>query len=310
MKQLFKHTPPVQQLLLLVIVTFSCWFVISFAGTIVAMLFWGHEAITNTSELLNNIAFLKYFQVVQSIGLFIIPPILFEFLTCGNIALNHFRKIRISYTLLALAILAVIAAQPFISLLGVFNNGIEFPDFFVHIEEWMRDKEADAQRATEVFLSASDWPHTLLNAIIIAVIPAIGEELMFRGSLQRVFQTIFKNKHLAVIITAVLFSAIHVQFFGFLPRFVLGVIFGYLMVYGKNIWLPIIAHFTNNFMAFIIYQSYTNDNITKSNPLDAGHEYPDIIWVIFSLLGTIAILYLCHWIVEKKHTSNSSANLF
>ena len=93
-------------------------------------------------------------------------------------------------------------------------------------------------------------PETLsgmwLNLVIIAALPAIGEELIFRGVFQKILQNLFRSGHLSVWFTSFLFSAIHFQFYGFLPRFILGLIFGYLFLWSRNIWLPVIAHFINN----------------------------------------------------------------
>jgi membrane protease YdiL (CAAX protease family) len=93
----------------------------------------------------------------------------------------------------------------------------------------------------------------MVNLLMIGVIAAVGEELIFRGVLQRLMIGMVKNVHLAVLITAILFSAFHFQFFSFLPRFVLGVVLGYLMYYGRSIWYPILAHFVNNAMGVIYY---------------------------------------------------------
>ncbi|TAF81977.1 MAG: CPBP family intramembrane metalloprotease, partial [Sphingobacteriales bacterium] len=88
--------------------------------------------------------------------------------------------------------------------------------------------------------------------LMIAILPAIGEELFFRGTIQNIFTALFKNPHVAVWLTAILFSAIHLQFYGFLPRMFLGALFGYLFIWGKSIWLPILGHFLNNGFAVIM----------------------------------------------------------
>jgi CAAX protease family protein len=85
------------------------------------------------------------------------------------------------------------------------------------------------------------------------VVAAVGEELIFRGLIQRLMSDMVKNAHLAIVITALLFSAFHFQFFSFLPRFVLGLVLGYMMFYGRSIWYPILAHFVNNAMGVIYY---------------------------------------------------------
>jgi hypothetical protein len=86
---------------------------------------------------------------------------------------------------------------------------------------------------------------------MIAFLPAIGEELLFRGVIQRIFTSWTRNQHWGIWISAILFSALHMQFYGFIPRVFLGVLFGYLLVWSGSIWLPIIAHFINNAVAVV-----------------------------------------------------------
>ncbi len=117
----------------------------------------------------------------------------------------------------------------------------------------LRTLEADAEDMMMAFTSAKNLWGLLVNLLMIGVIAAVGEELIFRGLLQRLLWGMVKNIHLAVVITAILFSAFHFQFFSFLPRFVLGLVLGYLMHYGRSIWYPIVAHFVNNAMGVIYY---------------------------------------------------------
>lgn len=290
MKQYFKDIPYSHQFILLVVLILSSWVFLTLLGGIIAVPIWGIETLSNPQSLLNNRAFLKYFQIIQSFALFIIPALLFEYLTY-NSPFNARRKYSQFYLMIFASILIIVVAQPFISLTGIINNNLSLPESLIDLEVWMRDKENSAAKTTEIFLSSSHWSESLLNILIIAILPAIGEELLFRRSVQRILTGIFKRKHLAIFISAALFSAIHIQFFGFLPRFILGVIFGYLMMYSKNIWLPITAHFTNNFMAYIIYQHYINDINNESNPLQAGEKHPETFWIIISFVGIIVLIY-------------------
>ncbi|WP_075591658.1 CPBP family intramembrane glutamic endopeptidase [Labilibacter marinus] len=289
MKSSFKDISYTHQLVLLVILVLVSWGLLTIMGTIIAIPIWGMDSLSNPNILLNNQSFLKYFQVIQSFALFIIPPFLFKYLVEKFPSTTRNKHPQI-ILLIFLSALVVVLAQPFVSITGIINNNLSFPDSLQYIEDWMRGKEDSAQRATEIFLSYSHWSESILNICIIAILPAIGEELLFRGTIQPILMGIFKRKHLAIIITAALFSAIHIQFFGFLPRFILGVIFGYLMLYGKNIWLPISAHFINNFMAFMMYQVYLSDADNENNPLNVSEEYPSPIWITLSIIGVILIL--------------------
>jgi len=106
----------------------------------------------------------------------------------------------------------------------------------------------------------------LVNLLMIGVLAAIGEELIFRGLFQGLLTRMLKNPHIAILITALLFSAFHFQFFSFLPRFVLGIVLGYLMYLGRSIWFPIIAHFVNNAMGVIYY--YFNSKGSSDDMLE------------------------------------------
>ena len=129
----------------------------------------------------------------------------------------------------------------------------------------------------------------MLNLFMIAVIPAIGEEFLFRGVLQKQFRQWFGNIHIAVFVAAFLFSAMHMQFFGFIPRLVLGIILGYLYYFSKNLWIPIIAHFFNNAIAVIVY--YLNYNKVINTDFDKlGSSGEDYILVIGSIIFSIILM--------------------
>ena len=128
----------------------------------------------------------------------------------------------------------------------------------------------------------------LFNLLIIAIIPALGEELFFRGYLQQTITKWTISPHIGIIITAVLFSAIHFQFYGLIPRFILGVLLGYIFLWSNNLWLPIIAHFVNNAQVLIISFVFKDQNSSMlSNNVDTTIG-------IFSFLGATLLLYLLY----------------
>jgi membrane protease YdiL (CAAX protease family) len=126
------------------------------------------------------------------------------------------------------------------------------PDFLAPLEAWMREAENAATALQERFLSGTSYLDLFVNIVVMAITPAICEELLFRGVIQNQLEKWFKNAHIAVWVAAIIFSAIHFQFYGFFPRMILGAALGYLLVYGKSLWLPIVAHALNNFMAVVV----------------------------------------------------------
>ena len=199
----------------------------------------------------SNISMLKYLQTVQSFGLFIIPPIILAWLFHGNITEYLLLHKRTSSSALLLVILLTILISPSINFLGEINSKMSFPSWMSGIENWMRNNEDNATVLTEKFLDVSTINGLLFNLFMIALLPAIGEELLFRGVIQKIFINWTKSKHWGIWISAILFSGLHMQFYGFLPRMVLGVIFGYLLVWSGSMWLPMLAHFINNGVAVI-----------------------------------------------------------
>ena len=103
------------------------------------------------------------------------------------------------------------------------------------IEKWMKDAEESAAEITKAFLDVKTIPGLVFNVFMIAFLPAVGEELLFRGIIQRIFTDMTKSHHWGIWISAILFSAMHFQFYGFVPRVLLGALFGYLLVWSGSI---------------------------------------------------------------------------
>jgi membrane protease YdiL (CAAX protease family) len=146
------------------------------------------------------------------------------------------------------------AVIPFINYMAEINLKIQFP--IDSVDSFLRTLEGEAEEVMSAFTSTRTTGGLLVNILMIGVIAAVGEELIFRGLIQRLMVGMIRNVHIAILITSILFSAFHFQFFSFLPRFILGLILGYLMHYGRSIWYPILAHFVNNTMGVIYYYFY------------------------------------------------------
>ncbi len=288
MKQTMHSTG--KQLIILLLTVIISWIIFSIIGALSGIVFGGLDFIKDPSVLLNNVAYLRYFQLLQSIGIFIIPPIFFTWYYHLNFKSYFQFNQRINITALLITIASILLIQPFISYSGYLNYQIHLPEFMSGIETWMIQQEKATLEATKILMQNRGATDVFINLIVIALVPAIGEELLFRGSIQPLFISIFKNKHTGIWLTAIFFSAIHMQFLGFFPRMFLGALFGYLVVYGRSITLSIIAHFINNMSAVLLYTMYQNNNISE-NPLEMTDESPNIAWAIISILGVILLTY-------------------
>lgn len=133
----------------------------------------------------------------------------------------------------------------------------------------------------------------MVGFVVIAIIPGIGEELLFRGVLQNSLHRVTKNKHIAIWVAAFLFSAIHIQFYGLVPRMMLGAVFGYLYVWSGNLWYPMIAHATNNGLAVII--AYASQSSESEFDIDEAESVP----LVLKMIGAIVFLVMIYGFKKK-----------
>jgi hypothetical protein len=238
----------------------------------------------------SNVPVLKYFQLWQSVGLFIVPAFLLAYLFSGSVIKYLKLNKRTSVVSAILATFIVMAFNPFISYVGILNARMELPQWLEGVERWMRQSEDQAGMLTGLFVKADSIGVLFYNIFLIALIPAIGEEFLFRGVVQRTFHEWTKNKHVAIWVSAVLFSALHLQFYGFIPRALLGALFGYMFVWSGNLWLPVIAHFINNAVAVVAYY-FHGTGALKADPETLGANM-DYAWIAaaFSLVAVVALM--------------------
>jgi len=140
-----------------------------------------------------------------------------------------------------------------------------------------------------------------LNIIMVGVIPAIGEELFFRGVLQKNLIKITNNAHLGIIISAFIFSAVHMQFYGFLPRMLLGMVLGYVFFWSGSIWASIAVHFIYNTMAVIGYYLVYVGKLSKET-LEAGSTSSNLM--PYTVMSTFLFFYACY-VFYKKSADNT-----
>ncbi|MBQ8722014.1 MAG: CPBP family intramembrane metalloprotease [Paludibacteraceae bacterium] len=183
-----------------------------------------------------------------------------------------------------------VAALPLISMLAEWNKGMELPSFLASVEEIMRQMEESALAMTEKFLNTSSFGMMIVNLFVMALLPAVCEEMMFRGWLQRVLGNRL-NYHVAIWVSAFIFSAIHFQFYGFVPRMIIGAALGYLYCYTGSLWASIIAHFTNNaaavITAFLAYNGYTSINFDLIGTGDTWYLSVASVAVCLALMGIV-----------------------
>ena len=197
---------------------------------------------------------LLVFQAMQAICIFIVPTWLVACLWSEQPeTFLHLKPlVQTDKTLLLLSIATIICALPLINCLAYWNSQIVLPDCLQGLEAKMQKWEEDAARLLKAFMSIENGSliFLLINILVLAFLPAIGEEMTFRGVLQSFFR---RNKHLAVWLTAIIFSFIHFQFYGFIPRMLLGALLGYALIWTDNLIYSITMHATNNTIAVLLF---------------------------------------------------------
>lgn len=256
---------------------------------------------------------LKWLQFLQTIGTLLLPAILGAWLWSEDH--KPFAWLRMdrgmSWQTALLAIATMVCAIPAINLLADLNSRIVLPESMASIEQWLRQQEDAAAALTERFLKADNIGTLLINLGLLALLPALSEEITFRGTLQQIIspssnrpsivhrKSSNRQSTLAIWLTAFLFSAIHMQFYGFLPRMLMGAMFGYIFVWVGSLWVPVLMHATNNALAVLFYYilgDEMNDK-TWADTIGTGSMW----WLgIISLCATLALLY-CLYNLSKNN---------
>lgn len=299
MKGLLKANSASSQLITLLGITAASFFLLGLIGTLIVAQVTG-VSVTSMAEIGKSgtmtpamITALRGMQVVQFISLFVVPCVLCSILFSNKPATYLGFKAPHTGWYIFMGILIMIVATPFTNWLGELNKNIQFSD---SMEKWINEKETDAQQSIKAVLADRSVTNLVLNLILIAGLAAVGEELLFRGMLQRILIRIFKSPWAGIIISAVLFSALHMQFKGFLPRVGLGVLLGAVYWYSGSLWVAIIAHFVYD-AALIL--------LVHFNPAMMEDDHVDISASTLAMSASISFLLVAailRWMILRSKT--------
>ena len=231
---------------------------------------------------------MKIGQGISSIFMFVVPPIVYYFITRKEHQMHDLGLRRLSppWWLILIGAALMIVSIPVTTTLTTWNEGMNLGDTFAKLEEYLKALEETAQAATEKMLNVETIGGMLFNLVIIALIPAVGEELTFRGVLQQSL-TRKMNPHVAIILSAAIFSFIHFQFYGFLPRMFLGILLGYMFYITNSLWTSMLMHFVNNGATVVLY--YLN-NIGVIEDAESFGETQNVLIIAVSAVITIGLI--------------------
>ena len=233
-------------------------------------------------------------QFFANIFLFLMPAAGTAYLCSKHPAgFLYMRKIVDSRVVLLTAMMLLLIF-PLLDVTSYINEKMQLPEFMAPIENWMRTTEDLAADLSEKMMSEEGVLPFITNILIIGVLAGVTEELLFRGALLTILRKKINNPHIAIWIVAVIFSAIHLQFYGFIPRLILGAVFGYMLYWSHSIWVPVMAHFLNNTIIIIANKAgFFSDKADTSTFIPAEPSpIESVIIGIITIAGLIGF-YFC-----------------
>lgn len=230
-------------------------------------------------------------QAISAVFAFFLPAVAFAFICFKNSWGFLGFKEKINPKLLLIVVLILVCSLPMTAFLGELNKMIPISNSARLKFDNMEKKYNDMVLA---MVQLKTWGQYFVSLLIIAVLPGITEEVLFRGGLQNMLTRWLKSPWAAILITSVLFSAVHLSWYGFLARFALGVVLGLIFHHTKNIWLNILAHFLNNGIAVTIMFVM----VRQGKPIDmaAQESYP---WVV-GIVAVALVIVLLRWLIKSS----------
>ena len=286
-----QHLSPVSKMILLLVMMLAAMLLVSLFANLLGYLLYGGVEF-NPELLMSDTRTVKLLQLFQSLFVFVLPSAIAAHLFSPTPFKELYGSSRIRINILLISAFSILISQYFIVWTGEVNSRLVLSDGWVRLSEWIVHSEEEAKKLVTMLTVSNHGLGFLVNVVLLALLPAIGEEWLFRGHLQKYFAGWTKNIHVAVFITSLLFAAMHLQFMTFLPRFFLGMILGYLFYYGGNLWYSITGHFTNNFLTLLFMHHANNAQSVVTNQTELQQGISFSVGVALSGLAVIALLYL------------------
>lgn len=248
---------------------------------------------------IDSLNFIRVMQVFQSVFIFLVPALLCAYLF--NEDGWQYLKIKkaVNLKVLIYSIILIVAIQPLISFTGYYNKMMTLPESLSELEQSMQAMENSAAALLERLMADHSPDVVIANFIVIAVAAGITEEFFFRGSLQQLVKKICHNRHVTVWITAFIFSFIHFQFYGFVPRMLLGALLGYIFLWSGNLWIPVIVHTLNNALSVALYYKFHSTPIyDRLESFGTG----DTVW---ATVASIAVTGVILSLLSREYQRNN-----
>ena len=241
---------------------------------------------------------LRFMQISSQLFTFVFPPIAYAFLVKEKpVNALGLKNAKILWFLIGTAI--IFAILPLNSILAEWNAGLKLPESLSALEQMIKDMQESATAMIEKFVSVDTIGGLILNLFMIAGLAALGEELLFRSIIQTSLIKICKNAHVGILIASAIFSFIHLEFYGFVPRLILGMLLGYMFYFSGSIWIPMLMHFLNNGTVVLIY-FLNNKGITNIDVDTFGQTSIPVL--IVSIIVMIVLFLFSIKYSDKERT--------
>ncbi|WP_226390021.1 CPBP family intramembrane glutamic endopeptidase [Penaeicola halotolerans] len=290
---------------LLILVSFGCLVIFQSIAFVLAPLIFGvpmDEMIgmmqgASSGEKMLEVMYLL--QAISAIGGFIVGPLIYLWVL-DKAKVKELLPFKVTSTKQLVMTIPIM----FVFIIGIssiieFNMNLTFPEPF---ESWARAQEDQLAELTKMLTTFDGFGMFLVGIFVVAVIPGIGEELLFRGVMQPLLIKATKSHHVGIWLAAIIFGLIHMQFYGVIPRILLGAAFGYLYHYSGSLVIPMLAHFFNN--AFSLSMAYLAQLEIIDPELAEGTDVVNVYFSLFALGLSIYFIYL----FKKTHPSNQAVS--
>ena len=257
-----------------------------------------------TGQDVTSLSSLRFMQITSQIFTFVLPPMLYAMLVKEE-PMTALGLKKVTYHWFVIGIAMMYAILPLNNIFAEWNAGLKLPESMSGIEEMMRSMQESATELTERMLNVNNIGGLIINIIMIAGLAALGEELLFRSIIQTSLIKICRNAHIGIFLASAIFSFIHFEFYGFIPRLVLGLLMGYMFYYSRSIWVPMAMHFVNNGTAVVLY--YLN-NIGIINVDVDTFGQTGVLPLIMSIVIMIALFWLAIRRMKKNDNDDDNGN--
>lgn len=247
-------------------------------------------------KMTNVAAAYRISAVLQSVLVFITPALAVAMLStrfpASLLSVDRLPSLKFTLT----AIFTLVVSIPLMNIIIEWNQNLTFPESMSGIVQTFKDLEAKSEDSINIMTSGNSTGILIVNIMIVGIFAGLGEELFFRGGLMRLLGGVKSiGTHKAIWISAIIFSALHLQFFGFVPRMLLGVFFGYLLAWSGSLWLPILMHIINNSIIVTFeWINQTNGTDIDINSIGTGSSTSNIIILTLSVVLTTFSLFLLY----------------